>query len=113
MDHKTAQAILVLVIEEQRFKDALLLHIKPTTTPSDRVRKGCVSVPVSDQLDLVRNPAFYKRLKSAMKSLGSRSVRVDGKNYWSNVVLRSDTSKDIEIGVPNDRDSENHNGTGN
>ena len=100
MDYKTAQAILVLFVEEQKLKAVVLKHFQFSPLNSDRIRKGDVSVPISEELELVLNPTFYKRLKKVMKSLGSRPVRVEGRNYWSNLVKRSDIGKGNETGEP-------------
>jgi len=96
MDHKTAQAILVLFVKEQELKKTTTEHFKYSPIRSSKIRRGVISVTISDQLGLTRNPTFYKRLQKVMLSLGCCEIRVEGRNYYGNISFQDGTSEEID-----------------
>jgi hypothetical protein len=78
--------VLTVFIEEGKLVKAINKHFQ--YSGEGKIRRGIVAEIISAEISANCNPTFYKRLRKAMMSLGHREIRVNGRNYWSNLELK-------------------------
>lgn len=86
MNLKTAQAILTIYVHEKQLEAAIAQYFQ--YSEEGKIRRGIVADKIADEIGTNKNQTFYKRLRKAMIANDHREIRVDGRNYWSNIQVR-------------------------